>query len=311
MNKVLIALAGPTGSGKTAWSLRLAKDINGVVIAADSRTVYKSLDIGTGKVTTEYPVIWRQSDHGRIALIDGIDHYGLDLVQPSEQFTAADYQRYVYDLLPTIWEEGKTPILVGGTGLYIDAVTRGFTFPRATTLPAEWASRSTEDLAAELAKRDPATASQTDLNNRRRVERALAYHLATGQSFLAEQAKKPLDFQSQVYVIDLPRPELFKRIDTRIMRWLQMGLLDEVRGLFDAGLSSARIDAFGQVYRWTLRLVNQEISEAEFRVGLASELHTYARKQLTWWRRYKDVRWVSEYTELIDHVRTILSAHNT
>lgn len=306
MKKIIIALAGPNGSGKTAWSLDLAKRIDGVVIAADSRTVYRGLDIGTGKVTTEYPVVWRDTDHGRVAIVEGIDHYGLDLADPTSQYTAADYQHYVYQLLPSLWKQGKIPLLVGGTGLYIDAVTRGFSFPSLTTLPAEWVKRSTDDLATELTVKDPATAAETDLHNRRRVERALAYHLATGQSFLADQSKAVLNFESRVYVIDRDRAELYQRIDARIERWIQMGLLDEIRSLLAAGLSEDRIDAFGQVYRWALKLAQGRISPTEFRIGLASELHTYARKQLTWWRRHQDVRWVSEYTEFEQSVLELI-----
>lgn len=303
----VIALTGPTGSGKTAWSLKLARQIGGVVIAADSRTVYRGLDIGTGKVTTEYPATWRDSSHGRVATVEGIDHYGLDLVEPTEQFTAAEFQCYVYELLPTLWSEGKIPILVGGTGLYIDAVIRGFDFPVQTSLPAEWVERSTEELAAELIKSDPQTAADTDFLNRRRVERALAHHRKTGKSFRAEQTAQPTEFHSQVYVINLPRPELYARIDARIDRWIEMGLLEEVRQLLASGLSSERIDRFGQVYRWALRLVYGDVSMPTFRVGLAHELHTYARKQLTWWRRYDDVHWVSEYTELEKSMKRWLS----
>ncbi len=298
VTRLLLALAGPTGSGKTAWSLKLAKAINGVVIAADSRTVYRGLDIGTGKVTTEYPTTWHDTPHGQVATVEGIDHYGLDLVEPTTQFTAADYQRHVYGLLPLLWQQGRIPILVGGTGLYIDAVTRGFDFPKGTVVPAEWAERSTESLAAELTQRDPQTASRTDLRNRRRVERALSYHLITGHHFRAQQATLPLTFQSTVYVIDLPRTKLYARIDARVDHWLTLGLLDEVKGLLRSGLLPERIDALGQVYRWALALAHGWISIDDFRSGLSAELHTYARKQLTWWRRHRDVVWVSGYTEL-------------
>lgn len=308
MKHSVLALAGPNGCGKTEWSLRLAKAINGAVIAADSRTVYRGLDIGTGKVTTEYPATWRKTPFGPMAMVDGIEHYGLDVVDPQSHFSVADYQEYVNRLLPNLWERRMTPMLVGGTGLYIDAVIRGFQLPVGTVPREDWEERSTEDLATQLYQLDPTTAANTDLYNRRRVERALAYHLATGKSFLSEQSRRRRDFDAAIFVIDRPREELYARIDARIERWIKSGLFEEVMKLMQNDVSTDRIHRFGQVYRAALKVVNQEWDIDEFRTRLSGELHAYARKQLTWWRRHDDVHWVSEYTEFEDQVKRWLSA---
>ncbi|MBI4023170.1 hypothetical protein HY375_03330 [Candidatus Berkelbacteria bacterium] len=128
MKPTLLVLAGPTASGKSGWALRFAKEHRGAIIAADSRTVYRELNLGAGKVTTEHPATWRTGASGPIATIEGIDHYGLNLVGLGDRFTVADFQDYVYRLLPDLWRHGLQPILVGGTGLYVSAVIEGYTF---------------------------------------------------------------------------------------------------------------------------------------------------------------------------------------
>lgn len=124
----LIALSGPTASGKSGWGIALAKDLKGAIICADSRTVYTELNIGAGKVTTEYPAAWRDSPHGPIATVEGIDHYGLNLVDLTETFTVGQFQQRVLRILPVLWRQGLQPIIVGGTGLYLSAVLEGYTF---------------------------------------------------------------------------------------------------------------------------------------------------------------------------------------
>ena len=127
MNKI-IALSGPTASGKTGWSLELAKSHNGVIICADSRTVYRELNLGAAKVTAEFPATWRDTANGPIAVVEGIDHYGLNLADLTQRYAVGEFQQYVYGILPTIWESGRQPIIVGGTGLYVSAVLEGYTF---------------------------------------------------------------------------------------------------------------------------------------------------------------------------------------
>ncbi|MBI4032775.1 hypothetical protein HY374_03660 [Candidatus Berkelbacteria bacterium] len=128
MSRKLIAISGPTASGKSGWGIQLAQAVNGVIICADSRTVYRELNIGAGKVTTEYPTTWRQSPFGPVATVEGVDHYGLNLLGLDETFTVGQFQHYVYGLLSLLWSHGKQPILVGGTGLYVSAVIEGYTF---------------------------------------------------------------------------------------------------------------------------------------------------------------------------------------
>lgn len=302
----VIVLAGPTASGKTGWAIELAKQIGGVVIAADSRTVYRGLDIGTGKVTYELPTTWKESSLGRAAVVSGVEHYGLDLVDPTDRFTAADFQRYVERLLPQIWRRGDVPLLVGGSTLYIEAVIDGFQFPEVASLSPDWRDRPLEALYQELVLWDPELARQIDPSNRVRIERALGYVFRTGQSIAKARQRKAPDFRHALFVIDRPRDELYARIDSRLDTWIRDGLFDEVAALRHGGVPDERIRAFGLVYKRALEVVDGALDEPTFRRVLQGELHAYARRQLTWWRRRTDVQWVSRYTEVAKETENFL-----
>lgn len=299
MNQLLVALSGPTASGKTDWALRLAREYNGAIIAADSRTVYRGLDIGTNKPTAEYEYSQSDSQLGPIYTIQSVDHYGFDLAEPSTVFTASDFQQFAHRALKEIWLAGKLPILVGGTGLYVDAVLRGFAFPKKYELPDVWREQSIEQLAQELLQRDP-DATDIDLSNRVRVERALAYVLGAQQPWsAARRVRRAPEFLSQLLVADRPRTELYQRIDAKIDWWFEHGLLAEVEGLIARGLTRQQCGRFGSVYRLTYEHVTGSISKQECRKQLRGELHALARRQLTWWRRHSDVQRVTSYTDCV------------
>ncbi len=306
MKHIVLALSGPTGSGKSEWGIKLAHEVGGVVIAADSRTVYRSLDIGTNKVTYEYSATERTSPFGPIYRIDGIDHYGLNLCDPTEQYTASMFQQFVYQLLPVLWEQRRVPILVGGTGLYIQAVVEGFEFPASANLSGDWRARPTEILMEELEIWDPQTASQIDASNRARVERALAHAFATGQSFRAAQRKRPPDFTSAVYVIQTEKEQLWARLDHRLENWIQHGLLTETAQLVTAGVSNERIRSLGFMYRIALEHLQGQIDEEAMRETLRTELRRFVKRQLTWWRRYPAAQWVGRYPELERSAKRVL-----
>ena len=306
MKQVVLALSGPTGSGKTEWGIRLAEDIDGAIIVADSRTVYRTLDIGTNKVTYEHLATQRETSIGPVYRIEGIDHYGLDLCSPTEAFTASSFQDYAKTVLPALWQQHRVPILVGGTGLYIDAVMEGFQFPAPARLSAEWQQRPTAALMQELQLWDPQTALTIDPKNRSRVERALAYAFATGRSFSEAKKKVAPSFAKAVFVIETDRAQLFQRLDQRIQRWLDDGLLDEVRRLEQDGLQPERIQQLGFMYRLAYERIHEHISEAEMVVRLSAELRSFTKRQLTWWRRHPDVIWVSRYADLLRSAKKIL-----
>lgn len=297
MKQTVLALSGPTGSGKSEWGIKLAQEVGGVVIAADSRTVYRLLDIGTNKVTYEYPATERSSPFGPIYRIEGVDHYGLNLCSPDEQYTASMFQQFVYQLLPVLWSQRRIPILVGGTGLYIQAVIDGFEFPTSARLPSEWQARPTPVLVEELELWDPQTAVEIDTDNRARVERALAHAFVTGRSFRAAQRKRPPNFSSAVFVINTEKEELFERLDRRLDGWIDHGLLQETERLVMSGLPDDRIRSLGFMYRIALDGVRGTLNDAEMRTSLRTELRRFVKRQVTWWRRYPAAHWVSRYGE--------------
>ncbi len=306
MKHVVLALSGPTGSGKTEWGIRLAAELNGAIVVADSRTVYRGLDIGTNKVTYEHEYAVRTTPLGPVYRIQGIDHYGLDLREPADQFTASDFQSYAYQVLPVLWEQHKVPILVGGTGLYIDAVLQGYRFPKKARLSPAWQQRTTDELMQELALWDKATADTIDSRNRARVARALAHAFETGQSFSAAQKKTPPDFTAGLFVIELESPLLAERLDARIDAWIRDGLLDEVRALRANGISEERIRALGFMYTASLDCILGRIDETALRSRLRTDLHRFAKRQLTWWRSHTSATVVRRYGDLSRAARQLL-----
>ena len=306
MKHIVLALSGPTGSGKTDWAIKLAEDVGGVIIAADSRTVYLSLNIGTNKVTYEYPAVERSSPLGPIYRIQGIDHYGLNLCSAHERYTASMFQQYVYRLLPLLWEQRRVPILVGGTGLYIQSILDGFEFPALARLPAEWQVKPTVDLVEELQLWDPQSAAQIDIQNRARVERALAHAFVTGKSFHSAQRKRTPDFQSAIFVIKPDKQQLYDRLDRRLEEWIESGLLTETAALLAEGVSADRVTSFGFMYRIALDRLSERINDMAMREQLRRELRRFAKRQLTWWRRYPNTQWVTRYTEFAREAKRAL-----
>ncbi len=306
MQHIVFAISGPTGSGKTEWGIKLAAECNGAVIAADSRTVYRGLDIGTNKATYELPHTARQTPLGPVYRIQGVDHYGLDLCDPSMQFTAADFQTFALRAIDEIGRQGKLPILVGGTGLYIQSVLDGYQFPARAVLPDRWRHRSTEELLQELVLWDAASAERIDPKNRARVERALAHAFQTGQSFRGAQQKRPPAFAWQLFVIDPDPADLARRLAGRIDRWLDDGLLDEVRTLRAAGIPDERLRSFGFMYSASLDRILGAIDESLFRRRLAADLRSFTKRQLTWWRRHPKAQFVRRYADMAKAVKQSL-----
>jgi tRNA dimethylallyltransferase len=306
MKQVVFALSGPTGSGKTEWGIRLAQDLDGAIIVADSRTVYRKLDIGTNKVTLEHLAVQRDTPMGPVYRILGVDHYGLDLRSPLEQFTASSFKEYADSIIPQLWQQQRVPILVGGTGLYIDAVMQGFQFPARARLSAEWQQRPTPELVAELQLWDPQTALTIDVHNRSRVERALAYAFATGKSFSEAKQKIAPNFAKAVFVIEMDRQQLFGRLEERVKQWLAAGLLEEVRCLEQEGVGPERMQQLGFMYRIAYDRIHNQINDDELVDKLHTELRSFVKRQLTWWRRHPDVIWVSRYSDMLRAAKRII-----
>lgn len=285
--KKLIVILGPTASGKTDLSIKLAKKFNGEVISADSRQVYKGMDIGTGKITEKEMM--------------GIPHYLLDVASPKKIFTVADYKKLAEKLIDKILKKGKIPFIVGGTGFYIDAVLGNASIPEVKPdwkLRKKLGKKSVEGLYKMLKKLDPERAKLIDKYNPRRLIRAIEIVLKT---------KKPVpEIKSQSPVFDVlyigvkrNKKELEKLIEKRLIKRLESGMLNEAKRLRKTGVSFKRMEEFGLEYRYMAYYLQKKISYDEFITRLNKEIEHYAKRQMTWFKKNKQIKWVKNYKEAL------------
>jgi len=274
----IIAVVGPTASGKTALSIDLAKHFNGEVISADSRQVYRGLDIGSGKVTKEE--------------MNAIPHYLIDVANPDYRYSAADFLRGAKAAIADITSRGKVPIIAGGTFFYLDLL-RGKMQTAAVKpnleLQAELEKLSTAELIARLKAADPKRAEAVDQNNRRRLIRSLEIVSVLGQ--VPESTEKPSDYDWLILGIDIDRDILNERIKTRLEDRLKNGLKEEVESLLASGLDPQRLDDFGLEYRYLKRNLNKELDYDEMVLQLFAKLRQFAKRQKTWLKRDPEIIW--------------------
>ncbi len=291
----LIVVLGPTASGKSEIGVRLARKFNGEVISADSRQVYIGMDFGTGKITKKE--------------MKGIPHHLLDIASPKRKFTVAQYQKKAIDAIGKIHENYKVPILIGGTGFYIDAVIKGQSFPK---IKPDWKLRTkleklkTEELFNRLKKIDPRRARTIDNKNRRRLIRALEIITITKKPIPALKEKQPL-FDTLILGIKKKPQEIKKLIKNRLLKRLEEGMINEVRRLRRAGVSWKRLEEFGLEYRWVGRWLQRKITYQEMLTSLQKEIEHYAKRQMTWFKRNKKTHWVKNYKEAKILARQFLS----
>lgn len=279
-------MVGPTAVGKSDVGVLLAQMLGGEVVSADSMQVYRGLDIGTGKLPP----------HKR----RGIPHHLIDVVDPEEKFSVAEYEELALCAIREIQGRGRLPVLVGGTGLYYRAVVRAYLFPGPGADPELRARLSAEAkisgpaaLHRRLAAVDPPAAERIHPNDLRRIIRALEVHTLTGTPISALQtAPEDLRFDLVAIGLTAPREVLYRRIDARVDEMLSQGLLDEVRGLVDRGLESwlTSVQALGYKEFFPYLRGSEELGTAVDR--LKQGTRRYAKRQMTWFRREREVRWL-------------------
>lgn len=290
----VVAIVGPTASGKTALSIKFAKAFNGEIINGDSMQVYKGLDIGTAKITEEE--------------MEGIPHHLLSFKEPTESFSVAEYQKLVREKIREIQAKGKLPIIVGGTGLYVQAVLYDFQFTEQS-VSEEARKKYYEELEQigpalmheRLAKLDPETAKQIHPNNTRRVIRALEMIELHGVSKAEKQHQRgniPM-YRHLIIGIDMDRDVLYKRINLRVDQMMEQGLLEEVRSLWEQGIRDVQsVQAIG--YKELYQYFDGEISLEEAIEQLKQNTRRYAKRQLTYFRNKIDVQWIGNDWEKIE-----------
>jgi tRNA dimethylallyltransferase len=274
---LLIAVVGPTAVGKTAISLQLANDLGGEIVSADSRQIYRGLDIGTDKAS--------QAQQAQVL------HHLLDVVEPDQVLTLAEYQRAAYAAIDDILTRGRLPLLVGGTGLYVRAVLDGLGIPEVPpddALRAELESYAAEHgaaaLHARLAALDPVAAGRIDPRNLRRVVRALEVCLVTGRPISELQAATPPPFRILRIGLTRPRPDLYARIDRRVDEMLARGLLAETQRLLEAGYAPQLPALTGLGYRQMIQYLHGEMSYDDAVAAIKQQTRRFVRQQYTWFR---------------------------
>lgn len=288
MNKKfdVVAIIGPTASGKTALSIRLAKEINGEIINGDSMQIYRHMDIGTAKITE--------------AEMEGIPHHLLNIKEPTEGFSVAEYQQLVRAKIEEIQARGKKPIIVGGTGLYVQSVLYDFQFAKQEVdeemrekYYVELEKLGPEAMHAKLAQIDPAAATAIHPNNTRRVIRALEMAELAGVSRAEGQFNRgniPL-YNHLIIGLDMDRAKLYERINLRVDLMMEAGLLDEVRALYDAGIRDVQsIKAIG--YKELYAYFDGFITREEATEQIKQNSRRYAKRQLTYFRNKMDIEWI-------------------
>jgi tRNA dimethylallyltransferase len=274
----VIVVLGPTASGKSDYAVDLALKHNGEIISADSKQVYIGLDIGTGKITKEE--------------MAGVPHYMLDVCDPSVVFSVSDYKALALPILEDILSRGKTPIICGGTGQYIDALIYRDTFAQVLpnkVLREKLENTSTEELFEQLKKRDPRRARVIDKHNRVRLIRALEIVEALGQVPLLSE--KELRYDITMYIMSPTKEQLLERIKIRLEKRLEAGMLDEGRALrknfLTRPIPDSRIASLGLEYKWMNMYLKNEITYDEMKEKLLTTIWRYAKRQMTWNKKYE------------------------
>ena len=274
----IIAVVGPTASGKSALAVEIARLVNGEIISADSRQVYTGLDIGTGKVTKREML--------------GVPHYMLDVINPKRAMSVVQYERLATRAVQDILKRGKVPIVCGGTGQYVDAVLTSASFPEVppnAKLRKELEKLSTEKLFKKLAKLDPVRAETIDAKNPRRLIRAIEIAEALGSVPARTPATERYD---TLYIgLALPKEELAERIHKRLLARMRQGMLAEAKRLREQGLSWKRMESLGLEYRFLAQFLQNKISKEELLELLNIAIRQYSKRQMVWFNRNEKIKW--------------------
>lgn len=306
----LVVILGPTASGKTGWGIEIAKKFDGDIISADSRQIYQRMTVGTAKPLGE----WRWDGFGRSFFVQGIRHRLIDFLNPGKTFSAAEFRDQALKYTKIAQKDGRLPMVVGGTGLYISTLVDNFIIPRVAANPKlrhSLEEKNLPELVALLETMDPKSAAAIDRQNRRRVIRALEVCIMSGELF-SEQRKMGVPLFDVLQIgIEVDREELRKRIETRIDYMIEHGLVQEIEGLLRQKYSWALTSMNGIGYRqFKGYFEGTETLESAIH-QLKADSWQYARRQLTWFRRDKRIHWVKTITEAQLLVEDFLKKSNT
>ena len=308
----LIILTGPTAVGKTAASIGLAKAVGGEIISADSMQVYRQMDIGSAKITKEE--------------MQGIPHYLVDVLDPEEAFNVVRFQELAKEAMEEIFRNRHIPIVVGGTGFYIQALLYDIDFTENDSdfsfreeLEKTAREKGAEYLHSLLKQADPEAAEQIHPHNIKRVIRALEFNRKTGQKISThneQERRKQSPYEFAYFVLTDNREALYARIDRRVDKMMEQGLLEEVRALKDRGIARESVSMQGLGYKELLAYLDGEIPLEEAVRIIKRDTRHFAKRQLTWFRRERDVIWIDrqeigqEEEKIVDYMLNVLREKN-
>lgn len=282
-NKIIVIL-GPTSAGKSDVAIKLAKKFDGEIVSADSRQIYRGMDLGSGKVTTEEQKMAK--------------HWMIDIVSPKTSFSAGQYKKRAMRAIDDILKRGKLPIVCGGTGFWIKSVVDNVEFPE---VKPDWKLRtkldkiSAEKLFAMLQKLDPARAENIDAKNPVRLIRAIEIAKTLGK---VPETRSTPQYDALQVGIEMPKEKLHQRIEKRLEKRFSAGMLDEVANLHAQGVSWKRLESFGLEYKWLALYLQGKISEKEMKEKLLQESKNYAKRQMTWFQKDKRILWIEKYKDI-------------
>ena len=297
----VIVICGPTASGKTALSIELAKKIDGEIISCDSMQIYKEMDIGTAKPSKEE--------------MQGIKHYLIDFVSPDKRYSVADFKQDAKNAMKEIIAKGKTPIIVGGTGLYVDSLIYEIDYPNIEfdenyrkLLEEIVEKEGLEKLYEEAKKIDPQAIEKISVNDQKRILRILEIYHATGKNKTdqeKESRKNPVEYNYHVYAINWDREKLYERINKRVDIMIEQGLIEEVKRIYQ------KYDTFptamqGLGYKEVVEYLENKCTKEEMIEKIKMETRRYAKRQLTWFRKNKQTIWLDGKEKIQNNIKIIL-----
>lgn len=297
----VIVICGPTASGKTALSIELAKKINGEIVSCDSMQIYKEMNIGTAKPTEQEK--------------EGIKHYMIDIVSPDERFSVADYKREAKIAIREILKKGKVPIVVGGTGLYLDSLIYEIEYPNIEfdeqyrkQLEMRANKEGLEKIYNEAKKIDPIAIEKISVNDRKRIIRILEIYKATGKNKTEqekESRKNETEFNYKVYALSWKRDKLYERINQRVDMMLKDQLVKEVEQIYKK-YNDFPTAMQGLGYKEVIQYLKSEISYEEMVEKIKMETRRYAKRQLTWFKKNKQTIWIDGENGIQSNIKIIL-----
>ena len=301
----VIVICGPTASGKTALSIELAKKVNGEIISCDSMQIYKDMNIGTAKPTIEE--------------MQGIKHYLLDFVSPNERYSVADFKKDAKNAIKEILSKGKVPIIVGGTGLYLDSLIYEIEYQNIEfdenyrkELEQEVEEKGLEELYEQAKKIDPVAIEKISKNDKKRILRILEIYNATGKNKTEqeiESRKNEVEYDYKVYAISWDREELYARINKRVDLMIEQGLIDEVKNILQ------KYEQFptamqGLGYKEVVDYLQGNCTKQEMIEKIKMETRRYAKRQMTWFRKNKQTIWIQGNNSIQNNINIILEGIN-